>query len=118
MLSGDRLLYLQGTLLCAALAAWFAWLFTPFVRRLAFRCGAVQAPRARDVHVAPIPKLGGVAIYLAFLAALAAVLLILQFVYHKPLAERSIRAGLGLITAGSLLSLLGAADDVWDLSAG
>jgi UDP-GlcNAc:undecaprenyl-phosphate/decaprenyl-phosphate GlcNAc-1-phosphate transferase len=52
--------YLLVTLTTAALT----FLFTGLVRRLAIRIGAVAYPRKRDVHTEPIPRLGGLAMYL------------------------------------------------------
>jgi UDP-GlcNAc:undecaprenyl-phosphate/decaprenyl-phosphate GlcNAc-1-phosphate transferase len=42
---------------------------TPLVRRLALRLGIIDRPNARKVHLDPIPLLGGVAMYGAFIAA-------------------------------------------------
>ena len=42
-------------------------LLTPLVKRLAFRIGAVDAPNYRKVHARIMPRLGGLAIFLAFL---------------------------------------------------
>lgn len=39
---------------------------TPFVRRLAFKVGAVDEPSARRVNKVPMPTMGGLAIFLAF----------------------------------------------------
>ena len=39
---------------------------TPIVRRFALHIGAFAAPSARNVHRAPVPRLGGVAIVVAF----------------------------------------------------
>lgn len=44
---------------------------TPFCQRLSFRIGAVQAPDARRVHTRPTALLGGAAILVGFLGALA-----------------------------------------------
>jgi UDP-GlcNAc:undecaprenyl-phosphate GlcNAc-1-phosphate transferase len=43
---------------------------TPLVRRMALRIGIVDAPSARKVHISPVPLLGGLAIFLAFMLAL------------------------------------------------
>lgn len=43
---------------------------TPFARRLAIRIGLVDRPAARKVHRVPVPLMGGVAIWLALVAAL------------------------------------------------
>ncbi len=43
---------------------------TPLARRLALRIGVVDAPSARKVHLSPVPLLGGLAIFVAFMGAL------------------------------------------------
>jgi UDP-GlcNAc:undecaprenyl-phosphate/decaprenyl-phosphate GlcNAc-1-phosphate transferase len=43
---------------------------TPLARHAAFALGILDQPNARKVHTSPVPLLGGVAIYVAFLAAL------------------------------------------------
>lgn len=48
----------------------FAVTATPLARRVAFALGILDQPSARKVHASPVPLLGGVAIYVAFLAAL------------------------------------------------
>ena len=42
---------------------------TPLVRRAAIRLGIIDRPNYRKIHVNPIPLLGGIAIYVAFIAA-------------------------------------------------
>lgn len=44
-----------------------AVLVTPLVRRFAFLIGAVDHPNARKVHVRVMPRIGGLAIYMAFM---------------------------------------------------
>jgi len=44
-----------------------ALLVTPVVKRFAIAVGAVDSPDARKVHVRIMPRLGGLAIYIAFL---------------------------------------------------
>ena len=41
---------------------------TPVMRRVAIRLGVVDMPGERKIHASPIPLLGGVAVYLAFVA--------------------------------------------------
>jgi UDP-GlcNAc:undecaprenyl-phosphate/decaprenyl-phosphate GlcNAc-1-phosphate transferase len=48
----------------------FAVAATPIARRVAFTLGILDQPSARKIHSSPVPLLGGVAIYVAFLAAL------------------------------------------------
>jgi UDP-GlcNAc:undecaprenyl-phosphate GlcNAc-1-phosphate transferase len=45
---------------------------TPLVRLLAFRIGAVAVPGARHIHKRTTPRLGGVAIFVAFMLPLVA----------------------------------------------
>ena len=54
-----------GGLVAAAL---FAYLLTPLAGRIATRFGAVDRPGARRVHARPIPRGGGLAVGIAFLA--------------------------------------------------
>lgn len=42
----------------------------PFVRKAAVRWGFMDQPNARKVHTRPVPRLGGVAIYIGCIAAL------------------------------------------------
>ncbi len=44
-----------------------AFLLTPLVRWLAFRIGALDHPKAHGIHSHPVPRIGGIAIYLAFI---------------------------------------------------
>ncbi len=52
------------------IAAAVTYLLTPLVRRGAIAINAQHAPRSRDVHTAPTPLLGGLAMYGGLVAAL------------------------------------------------
>lgn len=53
------------------LAGVLSYVFTPFVKRFAYRVGAIDVPKDnRRMHKKPIPRLGGLGIFLAFLCAL------------------------------------------------
>jgi UDP-GlcNAc:undecaprenyl-phosphate GlcNAc-1-phosphate transferase len=54
---------LREYLLVGLTTAVVTFLLTGLVRMLALRTRAVAMPRERDVHRAPIPRLGGVAMY-------------------------------------------------------
>lgn len=84
----------------------FSIVATPLARRVALRAGVVAVPRTRDVHVAPVPLLGGAAIYGAF---------VLTLVFFGQQAH--IRELVGIIVGATLISLFGLADDRWGLSA-
>lgn len=51
-----------------------AILITPLVRRFAYLIGAVDHPNARKVHMRPMPRIGGLAIFIAFLIGYALLL--------------------------------------------
>jgi UDP-GlcNAc:undecaprenyl-phosphate GlcNAc-1-phosphate transferase len=79
---------------------------TPLVRWLAVKVGIVDTPTSRKIHTHPIPLLGGVAIYLAFLVALII------------LGDRTyVRQVVGILLGASLCSLLGLLDDRLGLKA-
>ncbi|MBC7291819.1 MAG: undecaprenyl/decaprenyl-phosphate alpha-N-acetylglucosaminyl 1-phosphate transferase [Actinotalea sp.] len=97
-------------LLLLLVSAAVTYLLTPLVRWVALRTGAITAVRDRDVHVVPTPRLGGVAMFLGMAVAmlLASRMPFLEGVFSTSSAW-AILAGAGAVT------LLGAADDVWDL---
>ena len=45
------------------------YVLVPLVRTIAVRVGAFTEVRERDVHVVPIPRLGGVAMFFGYAAA-------------------------------------------------
>ncbi|WP_035571039.1 glycosyltransferase family 4 protein [Halonatronum saccharophilum] len=80
-----------------------SYLMTPFVKRLAFRLGAVDYPNKRRINREPIPSLGGLAIYFGVVVAL-----VLMGLSHK---------FLGVIVGGTLIVILGLLDDLYELRA-
>ena len=60
--------FLTRILVALAVAAAISYLSTPFVKKLAIKIGAVDVPKDnRRMHKKPIPRLGGLAIVIAFL---------------------------------------------------
>lgn len=92
--------------LIALVALTFSMVATPLMRRVALRAGIVSVPRTRDMHIAPVPLLGGAAIYAAFVTAL---LLFGDRFYIRELV--------GILLGATLISLFGFADDRWGLGA-
>lgn len=87
---------------------------TPLVRDLARRRGLFDhALTSRKVHGRPVPRLGGVAIVLAFYAALAATMLWpgLDAALSDDPRERAIRTGT-FLAGGIAIFLLGLYDDL------
>ena len=55
-------------LLAMGVAAAVSFLATPMVKSLAYKVGAIDVPKDnRRMHKVPMPRLGGLAIFLAFL---------------------------------------------------
>ena len=82
-----------------------SYLLTPIAKKLAYRFGAIDVPKDdRRVHSEPIPRLGGVAIYLATLITL----LILA---PKDMTTMVILLG------GSIIAITGIIDDIKPMSA-
>ena len=79
---------------------------TPVVRRLAVKLRLVDNPNARKLHHRPMPLMGGVAIYVAFIVTLIA------------LGEREyVRQTIGIFLGATLCSFMGLWDDRSGLSA-
>lgn len=91
-------------LLAFGLALTISVLLTPWVKKLAFAIGAVDLPaEARKIHSQPIARLGGLAIFVAFVATV-----LLNLPLNRPL--------LGLLAGITLLLVVGVLDDIHDLS--
>lgn len=86
------------------LAAVVAYCLTPLVKMLAVALGAMDVPDARKVHKIPIPRLGGLAIYQAFVIAVLA-----GVPYSNSIG--------GILVGGTFIVLLGILDDVYQLPA-
>ncbi len=102
---------LREYLLVGLTTAVVTFLLTGLVRILALRTGAVAMPRARDVHRAPIPRLGGVAMYGGILAGVL-------LSHALPLLRRSFQFSddlRGALVAGGIIVLIGALDDRFEL---
>lgn len=81
-----------------------AYCFTPFVKKLALAAGAVDMPDERKIHSEPMPRLGGLAIYQAFVIAV-----LLAVPYSKDL--------FGILLGGTFIVVVGILDDIYQLPA-
>lgn len=89
-------------LICAALTAYTV---TPPVRLLAYRIGAIDVPTdGRRMHEKPTPRIGGLAIFIAFTLAT------MVFCEHSPILY-------AIWTGGAVLVGLGIIDDIFRLPA-
>ena len=89
------------------------YMLTPLVRRLAVRVGALHEARDRDVHVVPIPRLGGLAMF----GGLAVGLFVASRIPKLQAGIAGTGVISGLLLAGGLLVAIGFVDDRWGMSA-
>lgn len=96
---------MEKYLIAFVVATTIAYLLTPFAIKLAHRVGAIDVPKDnRRVHKTPIPRLGGAAIYMAFM---------ITSLVMAPLNKELI----GMLIGATMIVLMGMVDDVKPLSA-
>lgn len=98
-------------MLAFIIAAGVALLITPFVIILAAKTGAMDAPDPRKVHKRPIPRIGGIGIYAAFMVS------ILSMMATVDLESEVVFELAGLLVSGTLIVLVGIIDDYRNLPA-
>ncbi|KHM51722.1 UDP-phosphate N-acetylglucosaminyl 1-phosphate transferase, partial [Anaerovibrio lipolyticus] len=82
---------------------------TPAVILFADKTGAMDAPDARKVHKKPIPRIGGLGIYIAFMAGVLATL-------QLDMLPEDVQSGvIGLLIGATLIVILGLVDDYKNL---
>jgi UDP-GlcNAc:undecaprenyl-phosphate GlcNAc-1-phosphate transferase len=94
---------------CVAAAASF--LLTPLARRFATRWGAVAWPRDRDVHAVATPRMGGVALFAGFAAAI-------MLARALPTLRSGFTYGpdfMWVLVAGAMICAVGVLDDRYEL---
>ncbi len=95
---------MQTYIVAFTIALAVAYFLTPKVKDFAIKVGALDAPDDRKVHTRPIPRMGGLAIYAAF------VLAILASMYVS-------REIMGLLVGGTVILIVGIIDDLKPLPA-
>jgi UDP-GlcNAc:undecaprenyl-phosphate GlcNAc-1-phosphate transferase len=98
-------------LLVAAIAAAVTFLLTPLARLVALQIKAIARPRDRDVHAVAIPRLGGLALFMGFAAAV--------FVAGRlPTLRESFGSGpdmFWVVVAVAIICAVGVLDDRYEL---
>lgn len=103
------------TAIAASVALLVAFALTPGARALARRLGAVDRPGGRRVHVKETPRMGGLSIVTAHLAAIGSV-----WAYSAVVGTSAPGGGepvLGFLGGGLVMAAVGAVDDVRALGA-
>ncbi len=86
------------------LAFSLAYFFTPLVRRVALKFGALDKPDERKVHIRPTPRWGGLAVFASF-----AIVIIYNFDFSLQLK--------GVVVGAAILVAVGMIDDRYGLPA-
>lgn len=86
------------------LAALVSYVLTPYIKTLAFKIGAIDKPDNRKVHKKIMPRLGGLAIYIAFMAG---VISSLELTWDI----------VGILLGGTIIVIVGILDDKYQLPA-
>lgn len=95
---------MENLYLIALFSAIISFISTPLIRRLACNFNVVDIPKdSRRVHKKPIPKLGGLAIYIAFL--------IMVFLKKSPIDQSEI----GIIIGSLIIVIGGVVDDKYNI---
>lgn len=82
--------------------------FTPVVKNVAIKIGAVDQPSERKIHQEPMPRMGGLAIYLAYAITYVGV------VYFTDAVATNV--GYALLFGGAVIVITGIFDDIYELS--
>ena len=101
-----------GYLFIGAVAAIVTFLATPLTVRLALRRGWVVAPDERRVHQVPTPHVGGIAMFLGFIVALALAWRMGRF---SPIFDNNSEP-MGVLLAALVIFATGLVDDVREIS--
>ena len=101
-----------GYLFIGVIAALVTFVSTPFVVKLATRMNWVVAPDERRVHKVPTPDVGGIAMFLGFIVALAIAWKMGRF---SPVFDNNSEP-LGVLLAAILIFATGLVDDIREIS--
>ena len=96
---------MRSLIMVLGIAFVVSWLMTPVCIKLAPKIGAVDIPKdGRRMHSKPIPRFGGLAIYLGTMAAILI------------MAPHTMKV-MGIVLGGTFIYLVGLYDDLRDMSA-
>lgn len=105
----------QLYLITFAISLLFSLILTWFVRNLAMGRGWVASPlQDRDLHETPLPRLGGVSIFLSFLISLGIALLASRR-FPGLVSGPFLQVLLTILVPGTVVFLLGIYDDIYSV---
>jgi UDP-GlcNAc:undecaprenyl-phosphate/decaprenyl-phosphate GlcNAc-1-phosphate transferase len=92
-----------------------SFVITPFVRSFAKKKGWVDIPDHRKIHKFPIPRVGGIGIYCAFVVAVIPILFVGTAV--SAYLRNNIHVFVGILVFSGFILLIGLWDDLKNISA-
>ncbi len=96
---------LTSAMIIFAVAMVVSFVFTPLVRRFAVKINAVDVPKDnRRMHKVPIPRIGGIAIFIGFMSAM--------LIFGKADTDM-----MWILVGGLVIAALGIVDDLYALPA-
>jgi UDP-GlcNAc:undecaprenyl-phosphate GlcNAc-1-phosphate transferase len=98
-------------LVVALVSGYLCFVLVPLVQKYCLEKGLFDMPGPRKIHKTPVPRLGGVAIYIAFFLGLIPGFLLLPELWHE-YAKQII----GIFFGGSIIFAVGVYDDIKSLS--
>jgi UDP-GlcNAc:undecaprenyl-phosphate GlcNAc-1-phosphate transferase len=102
------MLFLIASGVCSVV---FALIFTPLCRNLLLRLNLVDvADNVRKLHVRPVPRMGGIAVFAAYVGALAVALPLAYWIPSQ--VPESIATVVQLLPAAAIVFLTGLLDDL------
>lgn len=100
---------MKSYVVACLVALFLSVLVTPLVRRFALRIGAVSTPGGRHVHGRTIPRLGGIALAIAWAVPVIALALRDPSVAHA--LHGKLFQVIAVVLGGSAICIIGALDD-------
>ncbi|GIP19072.1 putative undecaprenyl-phosphate N-acetylglucosaminyl 1-phosphate transferase [Paenibacillus montaniterrae] len=97
-----------------AIALIVALIMTPLVKKFAFFVGAIDKPNHRKVHTRIMPRMGGLAIYLALVVSFFCVIMLIP---EGTLLGKDLNLLKAVLVGGTIIIITGAFDDRFELSA-
>ncbi|MBB1523379.1 MAG: undecaprenyl/decaprenyl-phosphate alpha-N-acetylglucosaminyl 1-phosphate transferase [Clostridiales bacterium] len=95
-----------------------SYILVPFSIKVAHKVGAIDIPDSRKVHKKPMPRLGGLAIIIAFFVAVLFAGINIYLDKDVNITPEDYRKLLGLMSGIGIVSLVAFIDDVKGLKAG
>ena len=82
---------------------------TPVAKKISLKVGAIDYPKGRGMHSHPMPRMGGIAIFVGFMLTL---FLLYRFMEHDKPEQMA-----GFVIGASIIVVLGILDDCFNLKA-